>query len=388
MFCSPYKVARYGFAALLLWIWSVFAIADTSPYYTLNHTWALGADVKETLERNIYPRNAFLPSRYLLYIDDRSKTYLISKESFVRATTQDGVEVYVLEKHVSRKPFNISVGTHEIIFNSAYHLCNIKPCSNPKEENIFPISRGDAFTIIEQAGGYYKVKGGKEEPIVGYITEQVLEESVQHGMITRTDDRHPRYRISKHAISSISLSCGEKLQSVKQINEDELVHVKFIAKSFGLGFVDTAKEQLKLPPGRVYGQTNQALDFFVYSVSDIVKNEDFKVAAVFTIHCENKDFKGPRNLYFESVTFKSSRLDEPVQIKVDDFTTPTDLRDYTGAPYLISINEYSHFESAVKKLSEKVGDRTLAGFALSEINVSCRFSERRNKNSKCRSYSY
>lgn len=362
--------------------------AKSLPYYTRNHTWALSTEIKETLERNIYPRNAFLPSRYLLYIDDRSKTYSISDESFIRATTQDGVNVYVLEKHVSKKPFLTSVGTHEIIFNSAYQLCNIKPCSTPKEGNIFPISRGDAFTIIDRDGGYFEIEGGKEEPVTGFITEQTLKELVQHGMITRTDHRHPRYAITKRRINSLSVSCGTPLQGTIQIDNDNLDDVKFVTESFDLGTLDRSAQQLILPTGRDYGGIDESIDFFLYSIIDTEKNEKFSVAAVYTTQCEDVDFQGVRNLYYKSVTFKSSRIDQPVKIRFDDFDTPKTLRDLTGAPYLISINEYSHFEAVMKKLSKKIGDRTLAGFALSEINVSCRFAARQNPSGDCRGYSY
>jgi hypothetical protein len=95
-------------------------------------------------------------------------------------------------------------------------------------------------------------------------------------------------------------------------------------------------------------------------------------------------------LYFENVTFKSSRRDIPIKIDINDdgFRTPKTLRDLTGAPYLISINDYAHFERVIANLSNKIGDRTLAGYALSELNVSCKFKERQNKLSDCFQYKY
>lgn len=361
---------------------------EDKPYYTRNHTWALGTEIKETQDRNIYPRNAFLPSRYLLYIDDRNKTHTISGDVFVRAITQDGVSVYVLDKHVSKYPFAESVGSHEIVFNSAYELCNIKPCDTPKEGNIFPVSRGDAFNIIGSEAGYIEIAGIQEEPVRGYVTSSRLDELRDHGLVTRTDHRHPRYKIKKTKIHTISVTCGKVLEGTLQIDHDKLDDVQFVAESFDLGNIDYDDKQLVIADGQDYGGDGQSIDFFLYSVLDTASQETFNVAAVYKTKCEKEDFQKPKNLFYENVTFKSSRRDLPVKLDIKEFGTREDLREETGAPYLISINEYSHFEAVMKKLSKKIGDRTLAGFALSEINVSCRFSERQKRLGKCRSYSY
>ena len=72
-------------------------------------------------------------------------------------------------------------------------------------------------------------------------------------------------------------------------------------------------------------------------------------------------------------------------ISIDDFGTPRDLLDLTNSPYMLSINKMGHFSRALEILSLKIDDRTLAGYAITELNRSCNSRERAN-NSRCLSY--
>jgi hypothetical protein len=362
------------------------AHSGDSPYFTRNHTWALSAELKQTAENRIYPRTAFLPSRYLLYIDDRNQTTDISGELYIKATTQDGVDVYVLSEHVSKRPFSKSIGTHEIIFNSAYQLCNTKPCDSPKQSNIIPVSRGDAFSIVDSDSGFVEVKGGKDEPVFGFITETKITQLIEQGLITRTDHKHPPYDITKYKMKSLSKKCGDVLTGYVDIVDDKLADIEFVVESFDLGNING--DQVVISNNAKYGGEGYALDFYNYAITDKETQEKFSVAAVYKIKCIVAQFKKAKRLYHESVTFKSSREVDAISMTIEEFGTPIKLRDLTGAPYLVSINEYSHFEAIMKKLSQKIGDRTLAGFALNELNVSCRFIERQIDGGICRSYGY
>lgn len=381
-------IALFGFYFYFI---SRDVLAEKSPYFTSYHTWALSKDVIQTAERSIFPRNAFLPSRYLLYIEDRDEQITISGSSFVRAKTQDGVEVYVIDRAVSKRPFNVSVGMHEIIFNSTTQLCNIKPCQNPNEGNIIPISRGEAFSIVDSDSaedGFISLKGTRDEPFTVYIAKTEVKKFVNEGLITRTDHLHPRYDITKKKLNSISVTCNKELSGDVQIDGDDFDDVHFIAESFDLGSFNDDNDQLKIFDRDGYGGKGKKIDFYIYKVRDKSLGQNFKVASVFTTKCVKNNFQKAKSLYHESVVFKSSRKSDPIEFTIAEFGTPIDLRDKTGAPYLISINDYSHFEAIMKKLSKRIDDRTLAGYALTELNVSCGFSYRRDGASDCRSYSY
>jgi hypothetical protein len=357
--------------------------AEKAPYYTKFHTWALST----TIAYEIYPRVAFLPSRYLLYVDNRLKIKVIGNQEYIKAITQDGVEVYVLSDYVSKDTFIKSVGNHEIIFNSQYQLCNKAPCDNPEENEIWPIYRGDAFSIVKSdVDGFVKIKGRKEEPITGYITPKKLVELQSNGQLTRSDQVHPRYKVKKSLLSNFSTACGQENSGPILLVDKQKEIIEFILKSFDMGTISDSKIHLT----SAYGEKDYLFDFYHYDISDVDTGDKFQVAAIYKFYCKKPAIGKMKKIYISNVIFKSSRKVDPIEIDIDEkaFQTSKKLRDHTGAPYLISINSYNHFERIIDSLSKRIGDRTLAGYALSELNVSCRFSQRIKKDGPCFEYDY
>lgn len=111
------------------------------------------------------------------------------------------------------------------------------------------------------------------------------------------------------------------------------------------------------------------------------------MAAAFKYECRTGDLGDVTRSYIELVTIGSSRRTDTVEITIDEFGTPKDLLDLTGSPYMISINKPSHFTRALEILSRKIEDRTLAGYAITELNRSCGSSARSN-DGRCLSYEY
>jgi hypothetical protein len=98
--------------------------------------------------------------------------------------------------------------------------------------------------------------------------------------------------------------------------------------------------------------------------------------------------------FIEHAVFVNSRNlinGEPVQVDIPShlFNTPQDLLQYKNDAYMISINKPEHFQSAIEILTAKTGDRTLAGYILTELNRNCRSEMRiQYSGSACGIYDY
>ena len=92
---------------------------ESDPYFAFEESFALS----QKLVNGRYPLTTFIPRTFLLFIPDRNDIKEIGGSQYLAATTQDGVKVFVLASTVSRRPFNKTIGKHEIIFNSSNVLC-------------------------------------------------------------------------------------------------------------------------------------------------------------------------------------------------------------------------------------------------------------------------
>jgi len=74
---------------------------------------------------------------------------------------------------------------------------------------------------------------------------------------------------------------------------------------------------------------------------------------------------------------------------LEPWSTPENLsNNVLGAyPYMWSVNTTDQYFDLMARLSEKFGDRALAGFFLSEFNRSCKKKDRKNKEI-CNSHNY
>jgi hypothetical protein len=70
----------------------------------------------------------------------------------------------------------------------------------------------------------------------------------------------------------------------------------------------------------------------------------------------------------------------------EKYKSPKVLLEYLHSPYLFSVNTYQQYIDLVRRLGDEFEDRALAGYFLSENNVSCRSLYR--SLSEVRGYSY
>ena len=372
---------------LLLCLNTAAAENHASPYYTVYRTWALAPPGSESPGKII----SFLPRRYLLYIENRDETVSFADADYVRATTQDGADVLVFEQNISRKTFKESIGEHEVIFNTLYQLCKTMGCE-PDEITATPVERGDSFKIVEKDSGFYKLEGTRPDGnFQGYISKQRLAGMKSIGQVTRVDDPHPRYVISKRKSSALGTTCNDqRAANTKWAIADGDDATARILERINLGVVEGGEVRMQRP----LGEAGMLYRFFLYSIEDREQPPDsderiFHVAAAFKIHCQVSDLGSVMEDYIDSVTFVSDRRDEEVTFTIDEFGTPRDLHEYTGDAYMISVNSENHFNKALELLSVKIADRTLAGYVRTEINRSCRSAERKaGSNGPCLEYDY
>lgn len=376
------------------------AFADDSPYYTVYRTWALAPPGAETPGKII----TFLPRRYLLYVENRNDFVKVAGHDYVQAITQDGTKVLVFEESISKKTFRISIGEHEVIFNIAFQLCKTIGC-DPDEYTAVPVERGDAFKIKSEENGFYKLEGTRPNgPFQGYISIDRLAQMKTIGQITRADDPTPRYKIEKTKSTALTTECGEvKVEnSISDILDGERSTAR-ILKQIPLASVFPGGQKIRFL--RAFGEENYMYNFYLYTIEDQAQEpgsarRSFYVSAAFKIHCRRNSLGTTQMLYIDTVNFVSDQQpnegelisdyqQKEVEFTIDEFGTPKNLIEKTGAPYMISINNESHFNRALEIISLKIADRTLAGYILSEINRSCRSSERKaGSNSPCLGYSY
>ena len=362
------------------------ARADDSPYYVTFKTWALATPSLETGLKVV----SFLPRRYLLYIEDRDAREEWFGVSYLRAVTQDGVNVLVDPDSVSRKTFRQWIGTHEVIFNSEFLLCKHQGC-RPSDVTAWSIDRGDAFQIAATEKGVHRLEGQRDGPFHGFISVTELEDLKQRGLITRVDESHPRYSIEKRRVPALATKCGETRPAgnLYPLELSDFDATTAVLKQLKIALVDG--ERVKVTAD--YGERARMYEFFSYQIEDHEEppgspDRFFDVAAGIKYVCRIGDLGIVTRQYIEVVTLGSSRRAETVEIRIEDFGTPKDLLELTDSPYMISINKPSHFSRALDILSSKIKDRTLAGYAITELNRSCRSLERANPKSKCLSYEY
>lgn len=365
------------------------AQADDSPYFVVFQTWGLATPPLETGLKVV----TFLPRRYLLYIEDRDALEKPFDREYLRAVTQDGVEVLVDPGSVSRSTFRQRIGNHEVIFNSEFLLCKIPGCTQD-DVSAWPIDRGDAFDIVVTENGFRRLEGLRDEPFQGYISIEQLDELKRRGHITRVDDSHPRYRVEKRRAATLATKCGEQRPAgnfYDLVPDDDATTA--VVELLRIATVED--QRVKVTSG--YGEPGRMYEFFSYHIEDLdhrdldgERSADrfFHIAVAFKYACRARDLVGVTRDYIEVMTLASSRRDESVEININEFNTPRELRELTGSPYMISINKPRHFLGALEILNDKIADRTLAGYILTELNRSCPSEERANRQSKCLSYEY
>jgi hypothetical protein len=339
------------------------------PYYALNASYARSQDQDQQGE---YHRIAYIPAGFLLYeVGSRDNPKKIHGLDYLQATTQDGVKVFVLKSEVSINTFRKNFPEHEVIFNSPTSLCRIEGCNPDVEGNTGDVRPGEFLKIVtdkDVSDSFYKLAASRGEDIFFYVNKADLQRRVISGYVTRADMYHPQYHFQKKEEKTLGTRCGEVRQSVPysvKIEKDPVPNT-LIVENFGLGTVD----KNIITYTRSYGGDGKKISFFVYDITNNRTIKQFQMIAMIEYACENEGFfeKLTRINLVQLINLESNKRHT---LSYEDYKTEEDLFKYTKAPYLFSVNSYPQYIRLLARLGEELENRSLAGYFLSQFNISC-----------------
>lgn len=364
---------------LLCTIWLVLNPGQSTqaadPYFTFEESFALSPFP----ESGRFPIVTFIPRTMLLYIDDRDEMHPISGRNYLMAVTQDGVKVYIDETTVSTDTYKNVLGTQEIIFNSETTICKNIVCDSDDPDQVWNIHAGDAFYLRQASvSGVTELEGVRfRQKIIGYLNQSELKEMTMHGVITRADQTHPKYTITREISMDMSTQCGEIVTkgTTKELGGKIDIELP-ILKTFGIGIGLGAGAGKKVKIEKSYGAQNQKFSFFRYRIKNNRTGEQNQMLSQVIYECN----QGPlislskRILRVDMINPKTKRI---YSLPSGVFNTPADLYRYSGSAYLFSVNTYQQYSDLMERLGAIFEDRSLAGFFLSEFNRSCGSKYRR-----------
>lgn len=376
--------------------WSQAQSFDDARYATYR-TWALAPPGTE----HAYKIVSYIPESYLLFLSDDPPVY-VSGQEYRLALTQDGVQVLVFSEAISELSFGRSVGDHQVIFNADYLMCKQAGCS-PDLETDWLVARGEAYRIVASSQNLITLRGTRGGQVVeGFVPRSELDYLARVGRITRIDQPQPRYQIDKYQAASLATSCGEtrEVGAVLDLGVDAEIDQRIlelipVAELEGEG--EGEGESYKVTSA--YGGQGYANAFYLYKIRNhtTVLDEDegyFEVAVALKTDCTLYEDGSYTENFIQHMTLMNSKNvfnGRPIanEISMDFFDTPRDLREHTGDAYMISVNGPTHFQRALEILTNRIGDRQLSGYLLTELNRSCRSSMRNPyAQSPCLAYSY
>lgn len=192
-----------------------------------------------------------------------------------------------------------------------------------------------------------------------------------HGIITRADQTHPKYTITKEISKDMSTQCGEIVTrgTTKELGGKIDIELP-ILETFGIGIGIGAGAAKKVKIEKSYGAQNQKFSFYRYRIKNNRTGEQNLMLSQVIYECN----QGPlisllkRIVRVDMINPKTKRI---YTLSSDAFKTPEDLYRYSGSAYLFSVNTYQQYSDLMERLGVIFEDRSLAGFFLSEFNRSC-----------------
>lgn len=367
---------------IFTFFYAINALAQPKhPYYGFEESFALS----EAEKSGYYKISTFIPRAFLLFVEDRNKTYKIDKvNDYLKVITQDGVDAYVLENTVSKRTFNESLKDRQIIFNAEYKLCRIKGCIKSERGQIWQIYRGEAFKMESSEGGdFVKLSGDRiDNKIVGYLSRSELENLTKRGIITRADLHHPNYSITKFELHTLNTKCDEILEakSKRTASREEQIQEldKLALKSFNIGKMTKGPSLPQIEFKDKYGESDKKYSFTAYHIKNKRTQEEFNLIALVVFNCKKQGIR-KEPVQIEYVKIINPENDRTYELSFEDFKMPETVRKLLPGPFFFSVNSYDQYIDLLDRLSEIFDDRSLAGYFLSEYNRSLPLKHRSNE---------
>jgi hypothetical protein len=379
-----------------------------------------------------YPIIAFLPTGFLLFEPD-SKQIIVGNDYYRQVTTQDGVRLYALQNKISKESFSKTFGTSGIIFNSQYKICQSPGCDRKNDNSTTSINPGNVFVVedLPTNQDFFQLKGKiltPREEVVGVISKSDLVDLNKKGIVTRSDQEHPRYHITPHENFIADTQCGDVKKSSDPLSpsDDNEKHPKniLIPAVFSLGTVSNNKGNLwDIKVKKTYGEKDKSFKHYLYEIYDRKEKKGFLIAAQATFACswnvskeelnfienvnlikiqtEDADGNSQTTLFYsypfssfkddgkiiESITIPVDlKKEPPITYELSAWDTPKNLQKNVSGPYMWSVNTQEQYFQLMDRLGKMFDDRSLAGFFLAVFNKSCKAIDRTNL--ACNGHSY
>lgn len=386
--------------SVLFTLWSLgFVVSDgyaqDDPYWAIEESFALSPEPYQ----GRYTVVAFIPRTFLLFdIDTEEPPDDILRRPYAAATTQDGVRVYMLEAAISEHPFTDWRGDQDLIFNTRIDVCRSSICDLGNDDDTFAINAGEAFVKHQVNEQLFRLEGirmvgAATQKVEGFISKSRLADLNERAIVTRMDLAQPRYDIQKYVSKELSLGCDEQYNvGDEQITRALSKEDEVIRDAFGIASVSGDGNTVTLRFEKNIGGSDQAIEYRHYTINDnsidaaggTEKPTVQHIAMQIEIECEQVGAELDKIRYTSVVAWNATK-----GIRYGPYSpegTPTNLKPYTKAPYLYSINNARQYKDLMETLGESIRDRAIAGYFLSEFNRSCNGEAR--KSEICASHSY
>ena len=368
--------------------------------------------LSQKLEGGYHSVIAFMPRGLLLYYIDRTEIYMIDEERYLASTTQDGVQLLILEKNVSslskdsKDQIAKTYGDQDTIFHRYKKICYELSCNQDDDRSVFEVIPGDFFKkekqFISDGTIIYEITGGLGgrndiHEVTGRIRKGELDKLNKEAIVTYANLPHPQYDYnSKETISGINTSCGQIIRDGdtsiirSPISKEEEILIDVLK----IGSIVNERQRLNFE--KEYGNQDQEIVYKIYSVVDRWAEPNAKTtyyAAEIIYNCDQE--LGREKKYIELVKIdeigtnkigtnkiETNKIGTSKKYRLMPYGTPSDLIGYIGEPYLYSVNNPDQYFSLMKKLSDQFESRALVSYFLTEFNRSCK-SKFRNTKKKC-----
>tara|TARA_R110002073_G_scaffold87651_1_gene208118 strand:- start:586 stop:1752 length:1167 start_codon:yes stop_codon:yes gene_type:complete len=339
-----------------------------------------------------YPVVTYLPITFLLFDVDENSTRNILSGNYFAATTQDGVRLLVRKNVISPGSFPTIFGDQGIIFNSPYQVCLTANCDKQDDDELLRIRAGAVFssnavsvgdnTVMELVGN----QGNRldYQYISGYISQTELEGLNKRSVVTFATLTHPQYSVVESDSFAFNTTCGEGVVANSERDIVDYLDADIaVVSAFDLG--QYVRQNSKFKFSKSYGDVSKEVVYKLYTVTDRRSSpaQTDQYAAQIVYRCNQANILRPR-IFIESVSMKNIQTDESFFFTPEG--TPDNLFQFTGAPYLYSINSSEQYFLLMDILSRKISSRALAGYFISAFNRTCRGRDR-NK-AECQHDSY
>ncbi|MBQ4845548.1 hypothetical protein [Pseudoalteromonas sp. MMG005] len=373
---------------ILLLLAANMANGQSDPYYTTARSFGLSImPEKKGLGEYRHSVITFLPRSFLLFIDDRNMvTKNIYGQRYIKVKSQDGVQLWVLEATVSKSTAKQKFKNASVHFNTTTVVCRIEQCDSSIDDHTYEIWGSEVLEVDEnyESSTWFKLNWIRNgSAFTGYIRKSKLKKLNDEGSITFSNEQHPKYTIEVSKNFKASKKCGDiyNYGESKTFGRKLALWEKELIVQAGIGTVTV--DGLRINFERLVGNKEELHYFRTYKITDNDSGQTYSLVAQIQYACK---LDGGLTV-LQKIKNVNLIQEGEIEYNLSDFDVALELSNELQTPdYLWSINTRVHYFELLKRLSETLKNRALAGYFLSEFNRSCPSNLRGSL--KCRKHDY